>query len=78
MLAAYTQTFLRIGDTLVFCGLVAQDYILELVHAGICKHQCGIIFYDHRGRWHDMVLLGAEKVFERLSYFLSCKHCKYM
>ena len=55
MLAADAQTFLRVGDARPFGRLVAQDDVFELVHAGVGEHQRGVVFYDHRGRRHDLV-----------------------
>ena len=37
VLAAYPETFLCIGNTGIRRFFIAQEIILELVHAGVCK-----------------------------------------
>ena len=74
VLAAHAQTLLRVGHTVIFCGFIAENNVFKLVHARIGEHQGGVILDYHGGRRHDLVSLIAEKVFERLAYFLRCQH----
>ena len=69
VLSADAQAFLRVGRPLELrCG-IAQEDILELVHAGIGKHERGVVL-DHHGRGgDDRVPLGSEEIQEFLSYF---------
>ncbi len=64
VLAAHTQTFLRVGNATALGAGVAKNDILELVHSRVGKHQRGVIFDDHRCRWHDMVAFRFKIVFE--------------
>ena len=70
VLARDAQAFLRIGRTRVFAGRVAQENILELVHARIGEHQRGVALDDHRGRRHDNVAFRFEKVEKSLPDFI--------
>ena len=74
VLATNAQTLLRVGHTLALGRGIAQNDILELVHTGIGKHQCGVVLHDHRSRGHDEVLLGLKKTLERVSDFVCCQH----
>ncbi len=74
VLSADSQALLGVGGALVWCGLVAEENVLELVHPGIGKHKRRVVLYDHRGGGHDDVLLGGEEVEELLPYFFRCKH----
>lgn len=74
VLAAHTQTLLRISDTARLGHCITQDYVFELVHSGIGEHKGGIILYHHRGGGHDTMALGFEIVLEGLANFLCCKH----
>ena len=71
VLARHPQAFLRVGHPPVFGRLVAEEYILELVHSGIRKHQCRIIFYHHGCRGHYSVFLRPEETEELFSYLVS-------
>ncbi len=70
MFPADTQTFLAIGHTSPFGRFVAENNILKLVHTRIGEHQCGIIFYHHRGRRNDLMPFAFEKLLERLTNLL--------
>ena len=48
--------------------------VFELVHTGVGEHQRGVILDDHGCRRNDVVALGAEKLLERLAYFLCSEH----
>ena len=74
VLAADTQTFLRVGDATVFGGRISQDNIFELVHPRIGKHQCGVVFNHHRCRRHDLVSFRLKECFERFANLLSGQH----
>ena len=74
VLTAHAQTLLAIGGTFPLCRLIAQNNILELVHAGIGKHQCRIVFHNHWSRRHDVVPLALKKGFKRFSNFFCCLH----
>ena len=47
VLAAHAKALLRVGYPFIFGCFVAEYDVLELVHAGIRKHECGVILYDH-------------------------------
>ena len=70
VLAAHSQTLLRIGRTRIRRRGIAQEDVLELVHAGVGEHQRRVILDHHRGRRHDGVSLGCEEIEKFLSYFL--------
>ncbi len=62
VLAAHAQAFLRVRDSGVFHGLVAQEQILERVHAGVDEHQGGIVLHHHGCRGYNVVSLFFEKI----------------
>ena len=68
VLARYAKTLLRIRHTGVFGRAVAEENILELVHAGVGEHQRRVVLYDHRCRRHDGMLLASEKIQKGLPY----------
>ncbi len=74
VLAAYTETFLRVRHAFVFGRHIPQDDILKLVHARVGKHQCRVTFHHHGGRRNNVVLLRSEKLFKRLSDLFCCQH----
>ncbi len=74
VLAANSQTLLRVGHTCVLGGFVAEYDVLELVHSGIGEHKGGIILDDHRSGRNNCVSLASEKVFVRLAYLFGSKH----
>ncbi len=43
VLPRYAQTFLAVGHSPAFRHTVAKDYILELIHSGVGKHQRRVI-----------------------------------
>ena len=55
VLAAHAQTLLGVSHTFVLGGVVAKDYVFELVHSGIGKHQGRVIFDHHGSRRYDDV-----------------------
>ena len=74
VLAAHTQTFLRVGATAPFGLLVAQDYVFELVHARIGEHECGVVLNHHGSRRHYVVAFALIEFLERFADFFCCKH----
>ena len=74
VLAAHTQTLLRVGHTAMLAGSIAQYYILKLVHSRIGEHQCGVIFDYHGCRRHYHMAFTTKKLFVRFSDFFCCKH----
>ena len=62
-----TQTFLSICHTRVFYRVVAEYYILKLVHTRIGKHQSRVVFDDHRSRWNYFMLFVSKKIEKSLS-----------
>ena len=62
VLARNAQALLGVGRTRIFAGRIAQEDILELVHARVGKHQRGIPLDDHRCRGHDHMALALEEV----------------
>ena len=70
VLAAHSQTFLRICRSRVRGLGVAQEDVLELVHSGVGEHQRRVILDHHRSGRHDGVSLGCEEIQKFLSYFL--------
>ncbi len=70
MLATDTQAFLAVGNPRPLRRFVAEDNILELIHARIGEHQRGVILDNHRGRRNNLMPLALEKLLEGLSYFL--------
>ena len=62
VLAADAQTFLAVCYARVFNRVIAEDDTLPGVHAGVGKHQSGVVFYDHRRGWYDLVTLRRHKI----------------
>ena len=62
VLAAYAEALLAVGGTGELGRAVAQEDILELVHAGVGEHKGGVILDDHRGGGNYGVPLGSEEV----------------
>ncbi len=62
------QTFLGVGNACIGSLFVPQKNILELIHSGIGKHECGIVLHHHGGRGNDLVIFGFEKIQESFSY----------
>ena len=73
VLAGDTEAFLGVGSAFPLAGLVAEEDVLELVHAGVGEHKGRVVFHDDGCRWHYNVFLRAEKVEETVSDFL-CVH----
>ena len=71
VLTRHAQAFLRVGGAFPFRGLVAQEDVLELVHASVGEHQGGVVLDDDGCRRHDGVLLRTEEVQEAISDFVS-------
>ena len=62
MLTANTKTFLRVRDTRILTGHVAQDNIFKLIHSRVRKHQRGVTLYHHWSGRHDLVFLRSEEL----------------
>ena len=62
--AADTQAFLRICNSTVFRRYVSKDNVFKLIHSRVGKHQCGIVFDNHRSRRHYVVTFTFEKIFK--------------
>ena len=56
MLAGHTEALLRISNPFVLCRLISKEYILELVHTCIGKHERRVILDHHRRRGYDFML----------------------
>ena len=65
--SGYPETFLRIRDTTVLRTYITKDYILELIHSGVGKHQRRIIFNDHWSRRYNNVPFTLKKIQKLLS-----------
>ena len=48
VLATDAQTLLRVCLSATFRFAMAEDDVFKLIHPGIGKHQCGIVFDHHR------------------------------
>ena len=72
VLAAHTEALLGVRGSGELGGAVAQENVLELVHARIGEHERGVILDDHGGRGHYRVPLGGEKVQILLADFIRC------
>ena len=64
LLSAYTQTFLRVRDSVVFGRVVTQNNIFKLVHPCVGKHQGRVIFYHHRSRGNNVVSFRLKEILE--------------
>src|SRR5512133_2912263 len=71
VLARHPKAFLRVCHPPVLRRLVAEEYILELIHPGVCEHKRRIILYHHWCRWHYSVFLRPEETEELFSYLVS-------
>ena len=72
VLAADAKAFLTVRHPLGCRRCVAEENILELVHAGIGKHQRGVVLDHHGGRRHDGVPLACKEVREGLPDLFDC------
>ena len=70
VLAAHSQTLLRIAHSLIWRCAVAEKNVLKLIHTGIGEHQCRVILYHHRSRWHNVMVLALKKLEELVAYFV--------
>ena len=68
MLSRNPEAFLCVGHSFKGRFPVAEKDILELVHPGISKHECRVVFYYHGCRWHDLVALRSEEIKKCLAY----------
>ena len=64
MLSANAQAFLRVRDSFIFCRVVTQNNIFELVHPRVSKHQCRVIFNYHWSRGHYLMAFALEETLE--------------
>ncbi len=74
VLATYTQAFLGVRDTLVSSRAIAEEQVLELVHARIGEHERGIILHHHGGAWDNGMTVLLEVVEEGLADLLGREH----
>src|SRR5262249_2380941 len=73
--AAHANAFLAIDGAFVRPGAGAEEYVLELVHAGVREHEGGIVQRNHTRRRHErMAMLLDEVVDELLANFVSGEH----
>ena len=49
MLTADPEALLRVRRPFVRCAGIAQEYVFELVHAGVGEHKCRVVLHHHRG-----------------------------
>ena len=61
----------QLGNRAVRADSPKEDR-LELIHAGVCKEQGGIISRHHRAGWNHLMLLAPEEVQEGCSDPLTC------
>ncbi len=78
VLARHAQTLLRVGRTGVFARRIAQENILELVHARIGEHQRGVVLHHHRRRRHDRMALALEEVEKGPADFIRFHHILFL
>jgi hypothetical protein len=62
MFTAYTQAFLHRGRSLVAPFLKPQEYILKLIHPGICKQDGGIILRKEEGTFDYFMFFFGEEI----------------
>ena len=74
MLTANMKTFLRVRDTRILTGHVAQDNIFKLIHSRVRKHQRGVTLHHHWSGRHDLVFLRSEELLEGFTDFFCCQH----
>lgn len=74
VLAADTETFLRVGAAAWLRLLGAEDNVLPLVHAGVGEHQRGVVLDDDRRRWYYDVSFRLEEFKVRVADFVCCHH----
>ena len=60
--SADAQALLRVGGSRPRALLVTEEDVLELVHAGVGKHQRRVVLDDHGGTRHHMVLFALKIV----------------
>ena len=72
VLSADAQALLAVGGAGELRGGVAQENVLELVHARVGEHQGRVVLDDHRGGGDHGVALGGEEVEILPAYFLCC------
>ena len=70
VLAAHAEALLGVGGPQVRGLGIAQEDVLELVHAGIGEHQGRVVLDHHRRGRHDGMALGCKEFEEFLSDFL--------
>jgi len=70
VLAAHAEAFLGVCSPVVGGLGVAQEDVLELVHARVGEHQGRVILDHHRRGRHDGMALRCEEIEEFLSDFL--------
>ena len=73
VLAADAEALLRIAGTGIGCIGVAEEDVLELVHARIGEHECGVVLDDHGSGRHDVVGFALEE-FKKLAADFVASH----
>ena len=68
--SAHSQAFLAVRHSFALRHAVSEKIVLELIHPGVCEHQCRVVFYNHRSRRYDGMSFRCEKIQKGFSYFL--------
>ena len=74
VLAAGAHAFLRRRGAMIRPALDAGEDVLELHHAGVGEHQRRIVARHERGRRHDLMAVGPEKLQEMRSDLVDAVH----
>ena len=61
VLTAYTQTFLRIGNSLILDGFIAEENIFERSHTAVDEHQRRVVLHHYGCTGHNLVTFTFEK-----------------
>jgi hypothetical protein len=64
VLAAYTETFLCVGYSLIPGGGIAQEVVFELDHPAISKEQGGVVLEYQGCRWDYLMPLRSKEIKE--------------
>ena len=74
VLAADAEALLGIRGAGALRSRVSEEYVLELVHARVRKHERRVVLYNHGGRRDHRVPLGCEVIEEFLPDLFCCHH----
>ena len=77
VLSAHAEALLAVGGAAHLRSAVAQEDVLELVHAGVGEHQRRVVFHNHGCGGDDGMSLCLKEVEKFLSYFLRSHHNNY-